>query len=477
MSLRLRLMTALLTVVIAVTAVTLALSLHDAKHEIEELFDAEMAQSARALMALIAPQLGQRDINLIQQELDQLPQYEQAGSKTYTESGPFGHAYEKKIAFQFISDQGQVLLRSINAPEQPMRENSLSQPPLGFRNVTIKGEVWRVFSIRDSNHHHLLQVGERQDLRQELATMVSKRLITPGLVALPVLSLLVWLAIGRGLAPIVPLMEQVTRRDPGNLTPIDDAHSPKELKPLIRVLNELFVRLQRAFESERQFTGDAAHELRTPLAALKTQAQVALRANSDEEKQTALKQVIHGVNRSAHLLEQLLTLARLDHNPQDVDNSNPQVASIPASIRHIRQELQAKAVAKQILLQLEETEEWCCSLNPHHLSILVRNLVENAIHYSPAGKAVRISLQPVVSGALLTIADTGPGISEAALPRIFDRFYRGQPSSSEGCGLGLSIVKRISDLYSLKLALRNQPGGGLAATVEFPQVYPCAQWE
>jgi len=465
MSLHVRLLTAMLAVIMAVGGATLYFSYNDAQDEIEELFDAEMAQFARALISIIAPQIGHRDVKEIQAEIDQLPQF-QSDSFSGKESNAYGHAYEKKIAFQFLDRDQNVILRSTNAPIIPMHHGG-AQGNEGFNNSNFNLHQWRVFSLWDISSQYQVQVAERNDVRNELATLISKRLLTPSLISLPIISLLVWLAIGRGLAPLPELVRQVFMRDPNNLSPLSGGNTPREIKPLIAVLNKLFSQLKNAIESERRFTGNAAHELRTPLAAIKTQAQVALRAIDENKKNEALIQVIKGVNRSSHLLEQMLTLARLDF-----DISEPQQASnFKEVLLNVTNDLSMVTARRQIRIQYQdEICDFFTSVNAYHLQILLRNLLENAIQYSPERSLVTLKIYTHNNKATVNVIDQGSGVAEDEITQIFDRFYRGNKSNVEGCGLGLSIVKLICELYGLDLNVANVKPNGFCVSFTIPVI-------
>ena len=465
MSLHVRLLAAMLAVITAVGGATLYFSYQDAQHEIEELFDAELAQYARTLLSIVVPQLGHRNIAEIQAELDQLPQFH-TEPNSEIESGAYGHAYEKKIAFQFIDVEQNVILRSANAPNIPMHLGGANGSQ-GFNNTNFKLHQWRVFSLWDLSHRYMIQVSERNDVRDELATLVSNRLLTPSLVSIPILSILVWLAIGRGLLPLQELVRQVFKRDPNNLSPLGDERAPREMRPLILVLNKLFSQLQNAIESERRFTGNAAHELRTPLAAIKTQAQVALRADSDNKKNDALNQVIKGVNRSSHLLEQMLTLARLDHDT----SVRQQPSNFKDVLLNVNNDLSMIAAKRQIRIQYQEDIcDFYTTVNFFHLQVLLRNLMENAIQYSPAGSMVSLQVKLEGRRAGISVTDQGPGVAPENIPRLFDRFYRANKSNVDGCGLGLSIVKLICELYQLNLEVANLEPCGFCVTVTIPVI-------
>jgi two-component system sensor histidine kinase QseC len=246
---------------------------------------------------------------------------------------------------------------------------------------------------------------------------------------------------------------------------------PTEIRPLVSSLNKLFERLHTALETERRFTDDAAHELRTPLAALKTQAQVSLRATSDEERQQALRQVINSVDRASHLVEQMLTLARLDPSSSTLMREKVNVHDLAADVVA---QLVPAAIQKNLNIEITGDETAVVSVEPVSMSILIRNLVDNAIRYTPIEGDVVINVDRTADDkVVLSVLDTGSGIAAELQERVFDRFYRVVGNSSSGCGLGLSIVKRVADLNGLHIELRNRRDEtGLVASVYFDNTAP-----
>jgi two-component system sensor histidine kinase QseC len=440
-SLRRRLLVLLSGTVLLAWTATALFSYFDARHEIGEMLDAQLAQSA----GLVAAQL--------EHEIE-----DETGGTV-----PRQYKQERKIAFQVWDRSDALLLRSASAPE-----TRLSERDEGYADAVIDGKRWRIFSRRDESGRYVVQVGERYELRDELAESVAGHLMHPLAVALPVLALLIWFAVGAGLAPLGRLAAEVGRRAPDNLAPLEESRTPREVRPLLGALNTLFARLRALLEQERRFTADAAHELRTPLAAVKTQAQVALGAVDAEERARALAHVVTGTDRAAHLVEQLLMLARLD----------PQTAlaqARPASLRDLAAECvaaQAPAAAqKNVGVGLAAEDDGLIAGDSTLLAVLLRNLVDNAVRYSPAGGEIEVSIGREDGTVVLRVTDNGPGIPEAERSRVFERFYRVLGSGEEGSGLGLSIVKRIADLHRASIALAAGPGGrGLKMSVAFPAV-------
>ncbi len=444
-SLRAKLLVLLLAIISAAWVATAAFIYFDAHHEIDELFDAQLAQSARVLLA----QAG-HDLKDAREDDD--------GIASEVASG--GHKYERKIAFQIWDEHGRLLLRSASAPAEP-----LTRQENGFAETMIEGKPWRVYSQQDEEGEIRVQVGERHAVRNELAASVAQRLLLPLGVALPVLALLIWFAVGKGLSPLRRIGSEVAQRDPANLAPLEARTAPAEITPLLHALNGLLGRLETALESERRFTADAAHELRTPLAALKIQAQVARRAENAEQRGAALDNLILGVDRATHLIGQLLTLARLEPTGGSAALMACDLARIS---RQTLADLAAAAQDNEIELELDSPDSVPITGNADMLGILLRNLVDNAIRYTPRGGKVSVSLVTDQGRARLEVTDSGPGIPEQERQRVFDRFYRILGNEAAGSGLGLSIVKRIADYHGASLSLADgERGTGLRVSVEF----------
>jgi len=436
-SLRARLLLLLLSATLLLWGMAAVMSYEEAHHEIDELYDAQLARSARILLSQVG------------QEADEVE----------IEYGADFHKYERKIAFQVWDAQGKLLLHSANSPGRPFSEEQD-----GFSDARIGGRIWRVFSHWDEKHLFRVQVGERHDVRDELSESVVSSLSYPFLIALPLLALLVWLGVGKGLAPLRGITAEVASRESQNLKPLEAGGAPDEIRPLVDSLNGLLTRLDTALENERRFTADAAHELRTPLAALKTQAQVAQRSTADNERRHALRQVVEGADRATRLVEQLLTLARLD--PQ---RGLPQVAAF--SLRALAVEFAAAlasgALEKSIELGVAEGDASVVG-DPTMTGVLLRNLIDNAIRYTPVDGWVNVEVRGEAGRTVLEVCDSGPGIAPQERAQVTQRFYRVLGSGEEGSGLGLSIVQRIAELHGATVELGESEAGGLAVRVSFP---------
>ncbi len=436
LSLRWRILATALATVSLVWVVATSYAYVDARHEIEELLDGYLVQTASLLVARLAGEPAEIDV----------------------EHAPQLHRYARHLAFQVWAD-GKLRLHSANAPDGRMSEVD------GFADVRIDGARWRVFSS-DGGPGVVVQVGERGKERDELAGDLARNLLAPLAVALPLLALLLWPAVGLGLRPLRRIGEEVQRRDPRNLAPLDAAPMPDEVAPLASSLNALFARVGESIEQERRFTADAAHELRTPIAALRAQAQVALGATADDERRRALSGVVAGCDRGARLVEQLLTLARLDPLGLPRPLADVDLASL---VRTGVADIAPDAVAKGTDVEVDAPVRAGVRGAPELLSILLRNLLDNAVRHSPAGSTVRVSVRAAPAGTVLEVVDDGPGVAADVLSRLGDRFFRQAGTREPGSGLGLSIVRRIAQLHAASVGYATNPAGrGLAVTVRFP---------
>jgi two-component system sensor histidine kinase QseC len=442
-SLRRRLLGLLLTGVTLGWAATLALSYQDAHHEIDEIFDANLVQVAQLLLALASEYDDDDDIAHM--------------------SGDF-HKYQKKIVFQLWNEDGYLLLRSRHAPRDPLTNQT------GFsENQDQEGRRWRYFSQWDEGRDLRAVVAEDHEVRQELAGHIAGRLLVPALLGLPLLAGWIWFAIRQGLAPVAAIAAQVAEREPQHLVPITPSTAPTELRPLLAALNHLLGRIDQALDNERRFTADAAHELRTPLAALAIQAQVAARARDAAERDHALALITASSRRAGHLVEQLLTLARLDPTAP--------LTTLPVHLDRIAAEVCADqaggALARDIRLELEDRTHQLVAGNTELLRTLLRNLVDNALRYTPPGGQVLVAIDQEHDRVRLSVRDSGPGIPVDQRALALKRFHRLAGQEIAGSGLGLSIVARIADLHGARLelgdGLRGESGSpGLGVSISFP---------
>ena len=403
-------------------------------HEIDQLLDSQLMLEAQTLLALSG------------HEADEMLDLEETD-----------HPAQKRLRFQIWTDAGQLVLHSPDTPKAPLASAD------GFSeggDAEGKHPYWRYYGQWNEDRTLRVVVGENHHVRDEMVGHTLWRLLLPALLGLPLLGAWLWIATRRGLRPLDAVAEQIAARQPQHLDPVEPVSAPAEIRPLVESINQLFARVERTLESERRFTADAAHELRTPLAALAAQAQVAMRARDDRERQHAFSQLATSSQRASRLVDQLLTLARLDPG-----------GTVPAgtvSLDGLAEEICAMygalAVDKDIALTLE-AQPATVPGDADALRILLRNLVDNAIRYTPGGGRVMVS----VGADLISVADTGPGIPVAERTRVFDRFHRLAGQDIQGSGLGLSIVARIAERHGASVELADGDGGrGLRVTVRFP---------
>lgn len=333
----------------------------------------------------------------------------------------------------------------------------------GLHVIQWKDTEWRVFTVQEGGL--TIQVATTSASRERKFATIAPWLLIPLVVLVLVLGLLIRTAVVRALAPLEQVRAEIGQRGVLALHALDTSGLPEEVAPLVDALNGLLVRLDQALVAQRRFTADAAHELRSPLTAVKLQAQVAGRAGSEEERTAALAQLSLGVDRAAHLIEQLLHLARLE----------------PSSPQHAFQPVQLDVLIKQIIADFSTQADArsidlgvgvCASLNiagqPSSLRMLFGNLVDNALRYTPVGGRVDVEVIEEDANAVISISDNGPGIPEAERDRVFERFYRIAGSDTPGTGLGLSIVREVVQLHGGEVKLDSSPEGGLTVRVYLP---------
>lgn len=365
--------------------------------------------------------------------------------------------------FQLWDGDGKLLLSSEKTPTVPL----ISKP--GLSDKVIDGQRWRTFTIYDSKRGIILVLAQQYATRH---TMIHYMLISDTYLTLliyPLSGLFIWLIIGSGLRSIRFFAKEVAERAADHLDPVDLNEVPVEISPLVDELNKLFLRLQQAFEREQRFAADAAHELHTPLAALKTQAQVALKTTDPQECYAHLKQVIASVDRCAHVIQQLLTLCRL--SPETIMPEHFTEVNLAYIAAEAVAQLAPQAIAKQIEIELiAKDSDYKLLGNITGLHILIRNLVDNAIRYTPREGIIKVFIFNNHNNIILRVVDNGPGIPAKLRARVFERFFRVLGSNAQGSGLGLAIVEQIAKLHKGSISLEApEEGSGLQVEVFFPK--------
>ncbi|MHB1332808.1 MAG: ATP-binding protein [Sulfuriferula sp.] len=336
--------------------------------------------------------------------------------------------------------------------------------PDGFHTVTTHDERWRVYAI--TRHDHIIQVAQPTSVRQELAAGLAARSLLPFAVLIPALALLIWVAVGRSLAPLQRVADALRRRSPDAMQALPNDNLPPEIRPLVDALNNLLERLDEALAAQRAFVADAAHELRTPLAALKLQLQLVERADTLAARSTGFAKLHERLDRATHLVTQLLTLARQEPRMATRKFTAVNLAGLARSVVSDRSQL---AERRHIDLGVTaDAGEESVQGDVDSLRILLGNLVDNALRYTPAGGRVDVDVQRKNNQIVLSVLDNGPGIPVEERERVFDRFYRREGSGVTGSGLGLAIVRNIAEQHDAVIVLSDHPAGeGLRVEVRF----------
>lgn len=431
--------------------------------DIQEHLDTLMAISALSYQALLGDDIHERTLHKIQKNLNHIPEQIEAYYEIPTITIDSPEHYLNKFNFQVWTNGGKLLLHSANAPRVPLTSDSD-----GFHDKMVDDQRWRVFTAYNEKAGVRIVLAESYDTRNELGHRIAQDDLYIMLLTFPLSGLLIWIIIGRGLDSLDRVAQEVANRAPGHLEPVNIKEVPEEIKPVIDELNQLFFRLKQGFEREKRFAADAAHELRTPLAALKAQAQVALNTNNLEEKNLALQKLIASVNRSTHVVQQLLTMSKLV--PEAATINDLDKVDLAKISREVIAMLAPSAVEKHIELEFEHTHQTpSFDGNPTAISILIRNLVDNAIRYSKEYSQVIVRVYSQENQIVLEVQDNGPGIPAELQSRVFERFFRVLGNKSTGSGLGLGIVQQIAALHHARVELGSpEVGTGLIVTVYFP---------
>jgi two-component system OmpR family sensor kinase len=337
----------------------------------------------------------------------------------------------------------------------------------GYATLASGDDTWRVYLLeRDGDR---VQVAQAVSAREELAARLALRSLLPFLAMLPVLGLLIYAVVGRSLRPLGRLARALGRRSPHDLQPLGAASQPPELRPVVVALDELLQRLDGALRSQRAFVADAAHELRSPLTALKLQLQLAERAGEESLRQAAFAKLHQRLDRATHLVQQLLTAARQEGGAGEAQAAPVDLLELARACVGERYD---QASAKGIDLGIVDSSETArVQGSADGLRILIGNLLDNALRYTPAGGRVDVGVTRLDAAVLLQVLDDGPGIPPADRERVFDRFYRSAGQAEWGSGLGLSIVRSVAEAHGAAVTLGDAPSGrGLLVTVTFINV-------
>jgi two-component system sensor histidine kinase QseC len=445
-------------VLLAVLGVVAWLGFDAGQDEAAELFDARLATSARVLAALVGAQAeaaraGPAVVVSLPAPLE---------TAEHDAATPLGHHYETKVAFQVLDGEGRLLVRSASAPEKPY-----AALQAGFSTERFAEHAWRVFTLRSGDLW--VQAAERDDVRTELAGKLAWATVAPVLAGIPLLLLLLGLLVRYALGPLAELARRIERRQTDSLAPIALARDSAETAPVLAALNGLLARVRSALERERRFTADAAHELRTPLSALKLHAQNAARAGSEAERQASLGLMLQGLERAIRLAEQMLAYSgaaalQPPASPETVPLQELVEEALEDVLPRLRQRGQRVAITSD-----PPVADLPVRGERDKLTVLARNLLDNASRHAPESSTVRVELRREGEQTTLAVIDEGPGIPPQLRERVFESYYRIPGSPGEGSGLGLAIVREIAARHGASVEIGEGEGGrGTRVRVRFP---------
>jgi signal transduction histidine kinase len=333
---------------------------------------------------------------------------------------------------------------------------------LGLATLNVEGRAWRTYSV--ATGERVIQIAQPVEIRERLAARAAWRSVLPLLLMAPLAALGIWWLAARNLAPLDRLAGEVRSRDEQSLAPVAVGGLPDEVAPLARALNALLERLRHSLDTQRAFVADAAHELRSPLTALKLQLDLRRRAGNAAARAAARDAIGAGIERATRLLEQLLALARSEPGTTPFVKEKVDLAEVA---RSALAETIPFAASRGVEFELVAPAPVLVTGDAVSLGLLVRNLADNAARYSPTGSRVEVGVETVGAAALLRVDDAGPGIPETERQRVFDRFYRRAERGETGSGLGLAIVRSVAATHAATVALDRSPAGGLRVEVRF----------
>lgn len=407
-------------------------------HEVDEVYDATLVQFAKTLSR------SAENFSLKH------------------ETHHLAHKYERNISYRIFKG-GQMIAQS--------NDNDAFGdivPVAGFSDQVVNGKAWRFFTFIDEDAGYTIEVAEKYGIRRELTLHLLSSLIFPGIVFVIAAFAVIWWGVTQGLQRLVGLSAEMDRREADDLTPVSDPAVPAEIQPLLDALNRLFLRISQSFSREREFTDNAAHELRTPLAAMKTQAQVILKTEKlTPEGQAGFDNLLASIDRAVDMTESLLSLARVQ-----ADTNQKQPIDLGEVAKRECAGFEKAANAKKISLSANFEENTFVSGVPYALGLLARNIIQNAIKFTPPGGSVAVTVEKVADEIVFSVTDTGPGIPDAYKDKVFDRFFRVNKSSQTGSGLGLAMVKWIADAHHARIHLADNKPAGTVITVAFKVTTP-----
>ncbi len=442
-SIRLRLLILILSIFFLICSLIAGFFWWRSSNEVDQLFDEQLVLIANLIGVIALHEQGENDRFRLNYDMHK-------------------YGFQFPIVFQAWSDGGRLLLRSPDAPHPPLSNAKTN----GFTDLTVNHEHWRVYTqiTTASEKTHIIHVARTHSLHDHLVKQFLLNILKPvTILLLPFIGLL-WLAINGGLAPLYELAQQISGRDHSNLDPLATRGVPNEVRVMVDEINALFLRLKQAMERFSRFTSDVSHELRNPIAGIVTHAHIAMNSPEEQVKQQSIKHIVKGSRQLGHIVDQLLTLARIE--PDQIRDSFVQV-NLHAVAVEVIAELTPAALDKGLEMELLGDDPIHIHGNRQLAGILLRNLLRNSMHATPAGGRITVRLNESYEGVCMQVEDTGPGIPEVERKRIFERFY--QLPGSSGSGLGLSIVQAITSVHAGVISLASRTGGkGLVVSIQLP---------
>lgn len=413
-----------------------------ARVEAESLFDAALIETAHSVLAVIA-----HEIRAGNHEEDE---------ETEIELDAIDHRHTERLYFHVRRPGGELLFRSPGSPQAPLGGDTE-----GSRDRAVEGQIWRVYTLTDPRYRVSIDVAQPRAARDRIAQAIALRLLLPGIALMGLLALGAGAIVRRVTAPIVRYSERIDTRSPGDRAPVPADELPQEMRPVAQAIDRLLQRIDQALLHERTLTADAAHELRTPLAAMRAQAQVALRARDEAERRAALQTLMQGVDRAARSVDAVMSMARLD--AAQIDRRELAELDLARLLALVAEEFRNEAAQRQCALQLD-AGALLDRVDADAYALLLRNLIDNALRH--ARQTVRVELLQSGQHGELRVLDDGPGMPEDQRQRAFDRFYRA--SHGGGAGLGLALVRRVAELH--------QGSVGLCAGLGAQGFGVCVRW-
>lgn len=425
-------------------------------HETEEIYDAELAQIARVLEATLAIQFDYSAGSFINSQPVNPKLILPPDILSDEEYDSSGHKYEKKLSFQVWSRKGVPLLGS------PASGTMLPFSAIeGYAEESINGQAWRTFVLFSDPLSIWIKVGQLVEIRNEITEEVAAVYIAVPLIVLPLIVLLITLIVRKGLSPLKEINQEISERNTSNLKPLKLNRIPTELEHVVESVNSLMYSLEQALERQKRFTSNAAHELRTPLAAIKIHAQ---NIHPDSERLHKIQDnIVLGIDKLTHLFNQLITLSQMESHNKTDQQTFPLSQLVEELIQSMQQHINEREITLKVALGSQQVRA-----NRDALEVLLRNLIDNAIKYTPVGGTVKIEANIQNDVLTLLISDNGPGLNPEQRTQAFERFYRSAGQDTFGCGIGLSIVKELCDQCGYAITLEDSiiADSGLTVTVQ-----------